>query len=394
MLVPFISLLWVNKTIDRKIGQAYIRNSSELSLAHIAERKKEIVLSAISALVILLSSALWIYALVILGLSFEAMPWYITLAITAVAAACHVTRYILSFESTFIGQENKEPMGFFASFASTYFISSLLFLGFAYLFVFKPVVPVAAQKQIVDIEFVSNNDFINNHDPLSSTKQYKVLRKRAADMTTQQGSLTEPVRRPVKASLVNQTQLQKKSEAKQEQITKPIENAGHLVSLVPSVAWQAHFPKPKKTQNNNTDSYMEEVAPPEMVEIMENDGDKDSTNVFQKGGHSSGGTGSKNELALYLKELQRRIKLAWSPPKGQSRQAQILFRIRRNGKLAFMRLVQSSSDSGTDEAAMNAIAQSCSNRPLPASFSHDYLDLLYKFTYTVDELQEIPNASK
>ena len=42
---------------------------------------------------------------------------------------------------------------------------------------------------------------------------------------------------------------------------------------------------------------------------------------------------------------------------------------------------------------MNAVARSAPFKPLPDEYLPQYLDLRYKFKYTVDEMKEIPGAS-
>src|SRR5262249_60732732 len=66
-------------------------------------------------------------------------------------------------------------------------------------------------------------------------------------------------------------------------------------------------------QGATTDeSFMEEVAPPELVELVDNEGDS-GVDVWQAGGRSTGGKGGHSELTLYLKEPNPRIKTAQSP---------------------------------------------------------------------------------
>jgi TonB family protein len=134
---------------------------------------------------------------------------------------------------------------------------------------------------------------------------------------------------------------------------------------------------------------MEEVSPPELVELVDNEGD-DGKDVWQPGGRSSGGRGARSELTAYLKELNRRVKRTWEPPRGISRTAEVLFRVRRQGTLALLRLVRSSGDPEADEAALRAVAAALPFRALPPDYSGSYLDVKYTFNYLTDELTEIP----
>lgn len=123
--------------------------------------------------------------------------------------------------------------------------------------------------------------------------------------------------------------------------------------------------------------------------MIENDGAANSADVFEAGGRTTGGTGAPSPLSDYIKALHKRIKSLWSPPRGQSHRAAILFRIKPNGKLAFVKMVESSNDPETDEAAVKAVVGSVTGHALPPSFDAPYLDVQYTFNYTADELHEI-----
>lgn len=132
----------------------------------------------------------------------------------------------------------------------------------------------------------------------------------------------------------------------------------------------------------------EEVAPPEMVELTDSDGENRAQELWQSGGRSANGKGAKSNLTAYLKELHRRIKRAWRPPGGETRTAEILFRIKRTGQLASIKLIRTSGSNELDDAAMVAIAGCAPFKTLPQDVPTDYLDLLYTFNYTVDSLAE------
>ncbi|MCC7528326.1 MAG: TonB C-terminal domain-containing protein, partial [Candidatus Melainabacteria bacterium] len=126
-------------------------------------------------------------------------------------------------------------------------------------------------------------------------------------------------------------------------------------------------------------------------EVVDNEGDA-GIEIFQAGGRSAGGKGAPSSLQDYLKLLHKRIKRAWSPPNGDPRVAQILFRITKAGKLKQIRLVRSSGNSDCDEAAMNAICACAPFKGLPPDFPSDCLDIKYTFNYKVDSLSEVPEA--
>jgi protein TonB len=140
---------------------------------------------------------------------------------------------------------------------------------------------------------------------------------------------------------------------------------------------------------NSSGAMFEEVAAPELIELAETQGQNNATDAYQTGGRSSGGKGAQSTLVVYLNELHKRIKRAWSPPIGETRNAEILFRINSNGQLASIKLVKSSGDENADQAALEAIAANAPFKPLPQDFAAKYLDVLYTFNYRVSELSEV-----
>ena len=141
--------------------------------------------------------------------------------------------------------------------------------------------------------------------------------------------------------------------------------------------------------------FLTEVKPLEMVELIENEGDSDGIHVYQKGGKSSGGKGAENNLNIYLKDLHKRIKSNWAPPRGFTRQVEVLFRLRRDGHVAFIKIVKSSSEPAADASAAKAVSLATKKgSPLPVDFAADNLDVMYTFKYNVDELQEVQSVSE
>jgi len=167
-----------------------------------------------------------------------------------------------------------------------------------------------------------------------------------------------------------------------------------LVSQVPGGShWQTQTIAPIKRSSARPARLaetMEEVAPPEMVELTDSQGESRANELWQAGGHSTGGSGSPSTLTSYLKELHHRIKHAWAPPVGETRTAEILFRIKRTGHLTSIKLVRSSGNGDADEAAMAAIGSCSPFRSLPADYTGEFLDLQYTFNYTADRLSEMP----
>ena len=90
------------------------------------------------------------------------------------------------------------------------------------------------------------------------------------------------------------------------------------------------------------------------------------------------------DFGPYMRELQRRIKLNWDPPKGkESLKTIALFRVYKNGELGEIRIVKSSKDKQADTAVINAIKRSNPFKPLPAEFKGTSIDIQFYFDYNV-----------
>lgn len=108
-------------------------------------------------------------------------------------------------------------------------------------------------------------------------------------------------------------------------------------------------------------------------------------------GNPGGGGGTPGIDALrepdfgpYMRELQRRIKLNWDPPKGnESKTVVLLFKIARDGRLLSCRVHRSSGLPTADQAALKAVELTAPFRPLPADFKGQSIDIQFTFDYRV-----------
>lgn len=108
-------------------------------------------------------------------------------------------------------------------------------------------------------------------------------------------------------------------------------------------------------------------------------------------GNPGGGGGAPGIDALrepdfgpYMRELQRRIKLNWDPPKGnESKRVVLLFKIARDGRLLSCRVHKSSGMPSADQAALKAVELTAPFRPLPADFKGQSIDIQFTFDYNV-----------
>lgn len=349
-----------------------------LSEAEITNARRR---SGLSACAVFGACILWFLMLGKLQAATDGIPWYITSATIAVVFALVVTKRRV--EQFRVRQLGREPLSLFETWAIAYLAAAVLLYAWVLLHAMLPEPTERKPVQIVDIELVSPQDFADRESPLPGTEEQPELRKRQSDSITSQGTFAPqkvlPKRVP-KAIPTPQTPMLKVVPTKSSEVTD--ETPTKMLFVKP-----IQLPAAVKEQ-----PLFEEITPPEMVEMIENEGTTNATTVFQAGGKSVGGKGAANDLSAYIKELHRRIKSAWSPPRGQSRRAEILFRIKKDGRLAFIKVRATSGDPETDEAAMRAVTAAVRLDALPASSQLPYLDVQYSFNYIADEIKEMTPA--
>lgn len=115
------------------------------------------------------------------------------------------------------------------------------------------------------------------------------------------------------------------------------------------------------------------------------------------GGNGSGEAGNPDEgkgrpsvaakadvdFGPYMADLQRRIKRAWFPPKGnESKRVKVVFKVHRDGQMTNLRMVTSSGLTIADAAALKAVENAAPFRPLPSGAPDD-VDIEFTFDYNV-----------
>ncbi|MCM1264894.1 MAG: TonB C-terminal domain-containing protein [Candidatus Gastranaerophilales bacterium] len=102
------------------------------------------------------------------------------------------------------------------------------------------------------------------------------------------------------------------------------------------------------------------------------------------GGCSSVGAVKEPDFGPYMRDLQKRIKANWTPPKGnESKKVVLLFKIAKNGNLLSCRVHKSSGVSAVDQAALNAVKITAPFRPLPSEYKGESVDIQFTFDYKV-----------
>lgn len=112
---------------------------------------------------------------------------------------------------------------------------------------------------------------------------------------------------------------------------------------------------------------------------------------YGNAGNPGGGGGAPGIDAIrepdfgpYMRELQRRIKMNWDPPKGnESKRVVLLFKIARDGRLLSVRVFKSSGLPNADKAALNAVELTAPFKPLPPEFKGQSIDIQFTFDYNV-----------
>lgn len=90
------------------------------------------------------------------------------------------------------------------------------------------------------------------------------------------------------------------------------------------------------------------------------------------------------DFGPYMRELQRRIKMNWNPPKGnESKRVVLLFKIAKDGRLLSCSVFKSSGLPSADSAATNAVKLTAPFKPLPAEFKGQSIDIQFTFDYNV-----------
>lgn len=130
-------------------------------------------------------------------------------------------------------------------------------------------------------------------------------------------------------------------------------------------------------------------------------GGSSSGTRLSQGGGGAGGTGTAGnpgggggrpgidairepDFGPYMRDLQRRIKMNWDPPKGnESKRVVLLFKIAKDGRLLNCSVFKSSGLPNADNAALNAVKLTAPFRPLPAEFKGQSIDIQFTFDYNV-----------
>ena len=362
------------------------------------ENSRQPVLEQIATAIILVATCAWLLVFATCKVAASAAPWCVVLTSVSVIALMQILQSPRQDSLTLLTFGSKTPTSLRQTIALSYAVFSLLMCVWMALnrdITWKQ--PVVTTRQVIDIELVSDKDFKDNNDILPGTIEKQTVKEQASAQEVQSES-PQPVmthKSTVTPATVHVAHSPKDTLNRIIPTKAPATDSSQDVFPM-RISEAPRTPAPQvKAQNQPVRSapeqpMLEEVAPLEMIEMTENTGDKGNES-YQAGGRSKGGTGTPAPISAYLKELHRRIKHAWTPPSGVTRSAEVLFRIKHNGSLVSIKIIQSSGDETIDESALQAISECAPFKALPEAFSPQFLDLQYKFNYTADSLSELNN---
>jgi TonB family protein len=117
----------------------------------------------------------------------------------------------------------------------------------------------------------------------------------------------------------------------------------------------------------------------------------DTTPATSSGGGTTGGVGTGGgdggggevDMGPWMREMQRRIKKSWFPPKGnESKRIKVTFKVTKDGVVHKVKLLSSSGVSIADDAAIQAINDASPFTALPDGVG-DEIDINFTFDYNV-----------
>ena len=298
------------------------------------------------------------------------------------------------------------------------FIAILAFFGLNLTLFQKPEIKPR------DIEFV----IVNNKERPPINKNTKLR----SDRNSRAGGKHDPTKKISEPEPVSTPSTPKKSSAEQRQVQKTAPRHTSMAKPAPKTPQVPPRPifqpkpssPPKLTTQNPFSIPAPKVKAPRAVTpmggpvttgpigtsspsgdpspVMSNGGKSGNSRGSRGSGYSVGGgdpgnpgPGNANgspgidaikepDFGPYMRELQRRIKRNWHPPRGnESKKVVLLFKVSRDGRLLRLNVNKSSGLSDADDAALEAVKMSAPFRPLPPEYQGSDIDIQFTFDYNV-----------
>ena len=169
----------------------------------------------------------------------------------------------------------------------------------------------------------------------------------------------------------------------EEEIVVTIQSKNDLAGIVSSCKF-SKYQKDKSLANTNTTKTAKSFKYIDSNSLLYNA--NIIANSLNKTNNINSSVTSNNDpdFGPYMRELQRRIKMNWEPPKGsESKSIVILFRISKDGSLLSQRVIKSSGLPAADKAALQAVELTAPFRKLPPEYKGDSVDIEFTFDYNV-----------
>lgn len=91
------------------------------------------------------------------------------------------------------------------------------------------------------------------------------------------------------------------------------------------------------------------------------------------------------DFKFYLKNMQKRIKKNWKPPKNldKDNRAVLFFTVNKQGEVTFCKVLISSKDEALDKSAIDAVKAAVPFEALPKTYKCETIDVIFTFDYKV-----------
>lgn len=327
------------------------------------------------------------------------------------------------------------PFLFSESTTSSYILHTLA-LSILFLLSLYLVFPKKDTPQITEIEFIMPQ--IESKEPPPETKRRSTVQSIDQGKNDPKKPITPPqMSQPAGATAPKQVQAPQMAVPKQEapqqkpSVPKPVAKPVQEVKPQQDLAPAPKMPAPMAAPKTNVEGFLPAKNQPAPIVGQGNNSQGKSTGGSQQvppapdstgvsGGQGTattrvavvprvpglggaGGLGSEGnpapnsnpngpsslaakkdiDFGPYMEELQRRIKRAWTPPRGnESKRVIVIFKVHKSGDITDLRISKSSGYEPSDQAALLAVKTASPFSPLPQG-SHSPVEIEFTFDYNV-----------
>ena len=158
---------------------------------------------------------------------------------------------------------------------------------------------------------------------------------------------------------------------------KPVANPTSQFQVAVEPDTDAAIPSSKVRRSSSTPSQPSSSATQGSFNNTASSDTTTSSSTSQ--GQGMGGVTSF-DISPYISELRRNIKLNWKvPSNSDGKHVELFLRIGRDGRIVILNVKTTSEIGDLDESTLEAVRRSTPLGPLPAGFTKNYLDIVFKF---------------